>query len=89
MPAVADTVAHRTGTTSPLGKFTADFPKWKGPELTHEMACRRAAAAGVSLAEWIRLTVMIAVHGRDEVESVYKAQLDVVEGKGAERGAVQ
>lgn len=30
----------RSGITHPLGSMTAEFPKFKGPEETHELATR-------------------------------------------------
>lgn len=76
----------RSGVTHPLGKFTAEFPKFKGPEETHRILTERAARAGMTLAELEREILMIAAHGKEEVMSMYRARLEVVEGKGEERG---
>lgn len=76
----------RSGNTSPLGKFTAEFPKFKGPEETHEGAERLAREAGLTLAEWLRTLVMIRVHGMDTVEKLHAERLRVVAGTGEESG---
>lgn len=81
------TAAHRTGRTSLLGKGTADFPKFKGPEEVHEILTMRAARNGITLAELMRELATVSALGRERVESLYAARLDVVEGKGEEKGA--
>lgn len=76
----------RSGFTSPIGKFTAEFPKWKGPEETKEILEREARRAGMGLAEFIRELCMIRAHGKDVVRSLYAQRLDVVDGTGKENG---
>lgn len=75
----------RSGVTSPLGKLTAEFPKFKGPEDTKEILEREARAAGMSLAEFIRELCMVRAHGEEYVKSLYSARVDVVARKGEER----
>lgn len=77
----------RSGVSSPLGKFTAEFPKFKGPDETHEAATRLAREAGMSLGEWLRELVMIRVHGIDMVARLHTDRLRVVAGIGEERGS--
>lgn len=76
----------RSGQSSPLGKFTAEFPKWKGPEETSDIANRLAREAGLSLAEWLRMLVMVRCHGVDEVVRMHETRLKVVAGIGNESG---
>ena len=83
---VDDTRLHRSGTTNPIGKFTADFPKFKGPEETKEIAERLAREAHMTLAEWERELIMIRCHGKDTMQSLYRQRIEVVAGTGEERG---
>lgn len=77
----------RTGETSPFGKYTAEFPKWKGPEETFEEANRLAREAGLSLAEWLRTLVMVRVHGFESVQRMHADRLRVVAGIGEKDGS--
>lgn len=77
----------RTGNSSPLGKLTAEFPKFKGDEETFEEACKLAKEAGLPLSEWLRTLVMIRVHGVDVVANMHAERLRVVAGIGGEHGA--
>ena len=81
-------MAHfaRSGNTSPYGKLTAEFPKFKGDEETFEIANRLAREAGMPLSEWIRTVVMIRVHGIEAVSNMHAERLRVVAGIGAEHG---
>jgi len=84
-PAVpTDARLHRTGRSNPLGKCTAEFPKFKGPEEVFEILTERACRNGMTLAELLRELAMVSALGRDHVESLYRQRLDVVEGKGGE-----
>lgn len=76
----------RTGNTSPFGKLTAEFPKFKGDEDTFDLATRMAREAGMPLSEWIITLVMIRVHGVDAVANMHAERLRVVAGIGAEHG---
>lgn len=76
----------RSGLSDPLGKFTAEFPKFKAPESTMEEASRLASEAGLTLAEWIRTLVMVRVHGADTLTKVHAKRLKVVAGIGEESG---
>jgi hypothetical protein len=78
------TSLSRSGVTSPFGKLTASFPAWKGPEETLEGAQRLARAAGVPLSEWIRMVVMVRVHGIDAVVRMHEDQIRVVAGMDEE-----
>lgn len=80
------TSLSRTGHTHPLGAMTAEFPKFKGPEETHEMATRMAREAGMNLAEWVRTLVMIRVHGVDMIARLEADRLRVVAGMGEQSG---
>lgn len=77
----------RSGRTHPLGSMTAEFPKFKGPEETHEMATRMAREAGMNLAEWVRTLVMIRVHGVDMIARLESDRLRVVAGIEKECGS--
>lgn len=77
----------RTGHTHPLGSMTAEFPKFKGPEETHELATRLAREAGMNLAEWVRTLVMIRVHGVDMIARLEADRLRVVAGMGVINGS--
>lgn len=74
------TSLSRSGHTHPLGSMTAEFPKFKGPEETHELATRMAREAGMNLAEWVRTLVMIRVHGVDMIAKIEADRLRVVAG---------
>lgn len=74
----------RTGSTSPLGKFTAEIPKLKVPEETREILDTEARRAGLSLSEFIRDLLIIRAHGKEMVRSLYAQRVDVVAGKGEE-----
>lgn len=76
----------RSGRSNPLGKMTAEIPKFRVPEETHEALEREARLAGLSLTEFIRELLMIRAHGEEEVASLYARRLAVVAGKGRERG---
>lgn len=76
----------RSGQTSPLGKFTAEFPKFKGPEETYEIANLLAREAGLSLAEWVRTLVMVRCHGLDDVVRMHEDRLKIVAGTGEQSG---
>jgi hypothetical protein len=78
------TSLSRTGQTNPLGKFTAEFPKFKGPEETHELATRLAREQDMTLAEWVRELVMIRVHGIDMMTTLHADRLRGVAGMGEE-----
>jgi hypothetical protein len=76
----------RSGQTSPLGKFTADFPKFKGPEETKEILEREARLASMTLAEFIRNLCMVRAHGEKTIRSLYDKRMDVVVRNGEEKG---
>lgn len=80
------TALSRTGNSRPLGKLTAEFPKFKAPEETHDGAEQLAREAGMTLAEWVRTLVMIRVHGLDMMAKVQADRLAVVAGMGEVRG---
>lgn len=81
----------RFGLTSVFGKLTAELPKVKVSEETHEAATIEARKSGLTLSEWVRDLVMIRVHGIDMVLKMHQARLNVVSGnapdEGEERGA--
>lgn len=76
----------RSGVTHPLGKFTAEFPKYKGPEETKAILERKAARLGLSLAEYLREMAMIDAHGVDTIKSLHTSRIDAVAGIGKEQG---
>lgn len=76
----------RSGVSSPLGKLTAEFPKFKGPEETFEAANLLAREAGMSLSEWLRTLVMVRVHGLETVTKMQEDRLRVVAGIGEVSG---
>lgn len=76
-----DTSLHRTGVSNPLGKYTAEFPKFKGPEEVKEMLEREAASIGMTLAEFIRELCIVRAYGKEKVQSLYAERLDVVAEK--------
>lgn len=79
----------RTGNSSPFGKMTAEFPKFKGPEETFEEASRLAREAGMTLSEWMRNLVMVRVHGIDMVVRMHQERLSVVAGIGEVKDATK
>lgn len=74
----------RSGATSPFGKLTAEFPKFKAPEETLDGANQLARLAGMTLSEWVRTLVMLRVHGLDMVQRMHETRLNVVAGIGGE-----
>lgn len=74
----------RSVESCPLGKCTAEIPKVKVPEETLEGAMRLAREAGMSLSEWLRMLVMVRVHGVEDVRRIYEERILVVAGKGKE-----
>ena len=82
----AEPMFSRSGVSSPLGKLTAEIPKVKVPEETHELLEAGAREAGMSLSEFVREVLMVRAHGIDHVRSLHLARLDVVAGSGAIRG---
>lgn len=79
-----DPMPSRSGVTHPLGKFTAKFPPWKGPESTKEILERKAARLGLSLAGYLRELAIVNAHGVDTLKSLHGARLEAVAGKGHE-----
>lgn len=75
----------RSGNSLPMGKLTAEVPKFRVCEETFEEASRLAREAGMPLAEWVRNLVMIRVHGIDAVVRMHHARLSVVAGMGDEK----
>lgn len=74
----------RSGITHPLGKFTALFPRFKGPEATKEILERRATELGMSLAEYVREMCIVNAHGEQEVRNLQARRIAVVAGTGPE-----
>lgn len=72
----------RKGISSPFGKFTATFPRFKGPEETHQKLTEIAAENGMTLAEFIREMCIVRAHGEEAVRSVHVQRIAVVTGKG-------
>lgn len=76
----------RSGVSHPIGKFSADFPRFRGPEATKEILDRRAKQLGMSLAEYLRELAIVAAHGEEAVKSMYVRRIDVVARSGEETG---
>lgn len=75
----------RSGMSHPIGKFTAQFPKFKGPEETKEILEQRASELGMSLAEYIREMCIVNAHGEEAVRSLVIRRISVVAGTGQEK----
>jgi hypothetical protein len=71
----------RSGTSHPLGKFTALFPRFKGPEETHRILTELAVSQDMTLAEFIRELCIVRAHGEETVRSMHDSRIDVVAGK--------
>lgn len=76
----------RNGATNPLGKLSAEIPKFRVPEETYDEAVRAAREADMTLSEWVRNLVMIRVHGLDMVVKVQEERLRAVVGIGLDEG---
>lgn len=74
----------RSGDSSPFGKFTAELPKTKVPEVVAERLAAKASAVGMSLTEYRRTRDMIDALGLEEVTKLHIDRLKVVAGKGRE-----
>jgi hypothetical protein len=74
----------RSGTTSPLGKFTAKIPEIRLPDDTKDELERQARCAGLGLNEYVRELLMIRAHGIDMVRSLYDRRLKLVAGMSDE-----
>lgn len=75
---------HRTGASNPFGKLTAQIPKLKIPEETHDILEREARLAHMTLSEFVRNLLMVRAHGVEVVAKVQESRLRVVAGLGAE-----
>lgn len=71
----------RTGSTSPLGKLSAEI-KVRVPEDTRDVLERQAREAGLGLSEFLRELLLIRAHGIDMVRSLYDTRLAMVAGTG-------
>lgn len=69
----------RNGTTSPLGKLSAEI-KVRVPEDTREALEQQARSAGMGLSEFIREMLLIRAHGMDMVRRLYEDRLAMVAG---------
>lgn len=76
--------ASRSG--NPFGKLTAEIPKLKVPELTHEILEREAHSVGLSLSEFCRELLILRAHGLAEVIKVTSDRLAVVARSGGNEG---
>lgn len=74
----------RSGSSSVLGKLTAEVPKIRIPELTHELLEAEARKAGLTLSEFVRDLLLVRAHGLSHVTSLYEDRLKVVAGNGSE-----
>ena len=74
----------RNGSTNPLGKLTAEIPKFKVPEEVKDELEREAAKAGLGLTEFVREICIIRALGKEKVVSLYTERVAVVAGKGSE-----
>lgn len=77
-------MSSRSGVSHPLGKFTAKFPPYKGPESTKEILEKKAARLDMSLAEYLRELAIIHAHGVDTLKSLHVSRIEAVAGKGHE-----
>ena len=86
-PNIADIPAfHRTGTSNPFGKLTAEVPKVKIPEATHDELERMAREAGMGVSEFVRELIIMRVHGVEMYSKLHANRMNVVAGMGAEGG---
>lgn len=79
-----DTTLARNGTPNPLGKLTAEIPKFKVPEEVKEILEREAHEAGLDLSAFMRELAMVRALGCEQVKSLYADRVDVVVGKREE-----
>lgn len=73
------TSLSRNGSTSPLGKLSAEI-KVRVPEDTREELEKQAREAGMGLSEFIREMLLIRAHGLDMVRRLYEDRLAMVAG---------
>ena len=76
-------LASRSGSSNVFGKLTAEVPKVKIPEATHEELERLSREAGLSLSEFVRELLMVRAHGLDMVSKLHADRLRVVAGMSA------
>ena len=81
---MTDSALARNGTPNPLGKLTAEIPKFKVPEEVKEVLEREAREAGLDLTAFMRELATVRALGRERVKSLYAERIDVVAGKGEE-----
>lgn len=74
----------RSGHTTAFGKLTAEIPKVRVPEATHEILEFEARKAGLTLSEFVRELLMVRAHGLAHVSSLYESRLRVVAGMEGE-----
>ena len=75
----------RSGTTSPFGKLTEQIPAVKIDGETKEKLEHEARVAGLTLLEFVRLSLMIRAHGLDTVQRLMQERLEIVSGEVEER----
>lgn len=86
MPMIDQVLFSRSGASNVFGKLTAEVPKVKIPEATHEALERLSREAGLSLSEFVRELLMVRAHGLDMVSKLHADRLRVVAGMGATGG---
>lgn len=84
MPMDAQAFASRSGVTSPFGKLTAEVPKFRVPEETHDILEREARSVGMSLSEFVRELCIVRAHGVDYVAKLHAERVRLVAGSGGE-----
>jgi NAD(P)-dependent dehydrogenase (short-subunit alcohol dehydrogenase family) len=76
----------RTGTTSVLGKLHGELPKQRISLDTLEVLQRKAAAADMTLAEYVRAVLDINAFGEAHMASLAAERIRRVVGTGVSRG---
>jgi plasmid stability protein len=76
---------HRTGASDPLGKLDDRLDEQRISGDTKAALQVQAAAAGKSLAEWVRFVLDVQAHGIDRVRSLHDRKFDLVGNLSAAR----
>jgi hypothetical protein len=74
----------RNGSTSLLGKLTAELPKTRVSEKTFEILKQKAHTLGLPLAEYLRQKAEIDAHGIDTISRLQQDRLNLVARIGNE-----
>jgi hypothetical protein len=76
----------RTGSTNLLGKLDAELPKMRMTLETLQVLQRKAAAADLTLAEYVRMVLDVNAWGEQHIASLAAARIRQVVSMGGDRG---